>query len=214
MVAWCLWQRRNRLREHQHTWQLHEIGNKAKELVQEFWDVHHKEPQVLDQQPHVRWSLPPVISYKANFDAALFEGTNQVGIGVVFRDHARNVMAALSQRVDSIKLVEVAKSLTARRAVVFARELSLFEVIIEGDYLCLIQALQGSGRCNTLFGHITNETKRLGGLLRHCHFQHVQQEGNRLAHGLARRAVLAVDTDVWVEDLPSDLDDVFQTDLP
>ena len=48
MVAWCLWQKRNRLREHQHTWQLHEIGNKAKELVQEFWDVHHKEPQVLD----------------------------------------------------------------------------------------------------------------------------------------------------------------------
>lgn len=89
---------------------------------------------------------------------------------MVFRDHARNVMAALSQRVDSIKLVEVAESLTARRAVVFARELSLFEVIIKGDYLRLIQALQGSGRCNTLFGHITNETKRLGGLLRHCHF--------------------------------------------
>lgn len=88
------------------------------------------------------------MSYKANFDAALFEGTNQVGIGVVFRDHARNVMAALSQRVDSIKSMEVAEALAARRDVVFVRELSLFEVIIEGDYLRVIQALQGLGRCN------------------------------------------------------------------
>lgn len=65
-----------------------------------------------------------------------------------------------------------------------------------------------------LFGHITDETKRLGGLLRHYHFQHVQQEGNRFAHSLARRVVLAADTDVWVEDLLNDLDDVFQSDLP
>lgn len=36
MVARCLWQRKNKLRERQHTWQLHEIGDKAKELVQEF----------------------------------------------------------------------------------------------------------------------------------------------------------------------------------
>ena len=30
---------------------------------------------------------------------------------------------------------------------------------------------------------------------------------------LTRRAVLSVDTDVWVESLPSDLDIVFQSDL-
>ena len=37
--------------------------------------------------------------------------------------------------------------------------------------------------------------------------------GNNLAHFLARRAVLTVDTDVWLEELPQDLDDVFQSDL-
>ena len=40
------------------------------------------------------------------------------------------------------------------------------------------------------------------------------QHGNRLAHGLAKRAALVADTDVWVEDLPSDLDVVFQSDVP
>ena len=49
--------------------------------------------------------------------------------------------------------------------------------------------------------------------MRFCKFQHVKREGNRLAHALVRRAVLSADTDVWVESLPSNLEDVFQSDL-
>lgn len=44
-------------------------------------------------------------------------------------------------------------------------------------------------------------------------FQHIHQEENKLAHGLGRRTVLSADTDVWIEDLPRDLDDVFQSNL-
>ena len=44
-------------------------------------------------------------------------------------------------------------------------------------------------------------------------FQHVRKEGNNLAHALARRAVLSANTTVWVEELPTDLEDVFQSDL-
>ena len=95
----------------------------------------------------------------------------------------------------------------------FARELSLFNVILEGDCLRVVQALNASGGCNTLYGHIVNETKRLGGVSRHCSFQHVRRDKNKLAHCLARRAVSSTDTDVWVEDLPGDLDDDFQSDL-
>ena len=87
---------------HQPSWQLHEIGDRAKELVLEFWDVHHRELQGLVCRTLVYWSLLPEASYKANFDVALFEGTNSVGIGVVFRDHSGNVIATLSQKVNSI----------------------------------------------------------------------------------------------------------------
>ena len=65
---------------------------------------------------------------------------------------------------------------------VLAKELSLFDVIFEGDCLQIVQALK-----KTLFGHVVEETKRLGSTLQHCHFQHVRREGNRMAHGLARR---------------------------
>ena len=64
-----------------------------------------------------------------------------------------------------------------------------------------------------LFGHIIDETKRLGWMLRGCRFQHVRREGNRLAHSLAKKAVLSTDTKVWVEALTKEVVDVFQWDI-
>ena len=55
----------------------------------------------------------------------------------------------------------------------FARELSLFDVILKGDCLQVVRALNASGGCNTLYGHVVNETKRLGAVLRHYSYQHV-----------------------------------------
>ena len=75
------------------------------------------------------------------------------------------------------------------------------------------QALKKTGSCKTLFGHVVEETKRLGCTLQFYQFQHVRREGNRLAHGLVRRAILSADTNIWVEELPSDLEDIFQSDL-
>ena len=76
-----------------------------------------------------------------------------------------------------------------------------------------MRALNASGGCNTLYSHVVNETKRLGVALRHYSYQHVGRDGNKLAHCLARKAVSIADIDVWVEDLPGDLDIVFQSDL-
>ena len=44
--------------------------------------------------------------------------------------------------------------------------------------------------------HVIEETKRLGCSLQFCQFQHIRREGNRLAYGLVRRAVLSADTNV------------------
>ena len=95
---------------------------------------------------------------------------------------------------------------------VFAKELSLFDVEIKGDCSSFITALNMPKRCGTLFGHVIDDCKSLGASLRSCKFSHVRREGNRLAHALTRRAVLSVDTNVWEESLPSDLDSVFQSD--
>ena len=65
----------------------------------------------------------------------------------------------------------------------------------------------------TLFGHVIEEIRCFCSNLHRSFFKHVQRGGNKLAHSLARRAVLTADLDVWVEELPYDLVDVFQSDL-
>lgn len=212
-TAWCLWQRRNKLRERQPTWPLQEIGRRAKELVVEFFEVHQQTPNSVQRAPCVKWSPPAEGGYKANFDAAFFENSEMAGLGVVIRDSSGNVMGALSQKITKPHSVEHAEALAVRRAVILVKELMLFQVCFEGDCQRVIQAINAPGACRTLFGHIIDEIRCFSSSLVGCSFIHVKREGNKLAHALARRAVLSADTDVWVEELPNNLDDVFLSDL-
>ena len=115
---------------------------------------------------------------------------------MVYRDHEGCVIAAPSQKISMTQSVELAEALAARRAVAFDMELSLSRVIIEGDCLRVVQALKSLGRCNTLFGHVIEEARSLGESFQQYQFQHVQRDGNRLAHVLVRRAVLFTGIDV------------------
>ena len=103
--------------------------------------------------------------------------------------------------------------LVALRVVVFAKELSVFKVIVEGDCMKMVQALKARERCNILYGTVIEDACNQGASMQACHFQHVRREGNKLGHALARRVVSSTDFDVWVEDLPSDLEDVFLSAL-
>lgn len=63
-----------------------------------------------------------------------------------------------------------------------------------------------------MFGHIIEEVHCLRSSLYSSNFKHVKRLGRvtiKLAHALARQAVLFADTTVWVDDLPSDLNNVF-----
>ncbi|KAK7859026.1 putative ribonuclease h protein [Quercus suber] len=150
-TCWCLWERRNRMRVRQTSWQIHEIEGRARMMASEFWDANEQEQQRSVRCSQARWSPPPASTYKANFDAVLFDELDCAGLGVVYRDHSGHVIAALSQKIGLPRSVEMAEALAARRAVEFARELSLFDVIVEGDCLQVLRALSASGDCNTLY---------------------------------------------------------------
>ena len=68
----------------------------------------------------------------------MFETSDCTGIGVVFQDHEGCIITTLSQRVCLTQSVEMAKALAARRAVIFAKELSLSNVLVEGDCLRVV----------------------------------------------------------------------------
>lgn len=82
------------------------------------------------------------------------------------------------------------KALVARRALIFAQEISIIHVVVEGDSLKVISTLNNPKPNRTQLGHIIEDIKRASFCMQVCSFYHVCG-GNRLAHSLARRVVLA-----------------------
>ena len=107
----------------------------------------------------------------------------------------------------------MAEATATRRATLFAQELSLSKVMMEGDCLRVVSALNSRVSYNTLYGNMIEETHHQACQFHFCKFIHVCRGGNKLAHTLTRRAVSSVDLDVWLEELPFDLENVFQTDI-
>ncbi|KAK7822083.1 hypothetical protein CFP56_037026 [Quercus suber] len=99
MVAWSIWIRRNKLREKQTVWDVGETVQRARELLQEFWDVAERPSRSGGMRLRVKWTPPAAGSYKINFDGSIFESSGRAGLGVVVRDADGMVIAALSQNI-------------------------------------------------------------------------------------------------------------------
>lgn len=61
-------------------------------------------------------------SYETNYDGAVFEDTNEAGIGVVVRNAKGEVIATLSEKIPLSSLVEVSEVIVARRETQFIVE--------------------------------------------------------------------------------------------
>ena len=138
-------------------------------------------------------------SYKVNFDAALFENLGCVGIGMAVWDSDGAIIAALSQRIPLLLSVEMAEAMAVRRAVLFVQEMCLSKVLVEGDCLRVVSAMNSLVCCNTLYGNVIEESRCQANQFQACKFIHVRRGGNKLVHALARRAVSSADFNVWVE---------------
>ena len=119
------------------------------------------------------WLPPPENCYKVNFDTAMFHHLGCAGIGVVVRDHKGEVMVALSQKIALPRSIALVEARATHRAVTFAQEMSFFRIQVKGDCLGVIRALQSQGQCKTLYGHVIDDTRRLGYALHSCQFFHV-----------------------------------------
>ena len=93
------------------------------------------------------------IWYKINFDGAFFVKENCAGVGAVIRNEQGLVMASLSQKIPLPFIVIEVEALAARRAVKFAAELGLDQIVLEGDSEILINTLQHGCRSLAQFGH-------------------------------------------------------------
>ena len=121
-------------------------------------------------------------------------------------------MAALSQQIPLPALVGMVEVLAARRALVFAKELGFDRVVVEGDSANTITSINGRLMDLSAMGHVLLDIKSLSSCFSFISFQHINREGNCVAHKLARQAA-NIPFFVWMEFVPPDVFEVYQLDL-
>ena len=177
----------------------------AGEMLHDFLDAQDEAlmtPQVSTQR---HWSASTQTRYKANFDGALFSSTNAAGLGVVIRDNVGAVIGALSMRISLPQLVATVETLACRRAVQFAVEIGLHEVIFEGDVAGVIQAIKNREADQLAHGHIVGDIQDQVSLLAFSDFCFVPHSCNKVVDALAKRAKIGPEPQVWLEDCLEDI---------
>lgn len=170
MVAWSIWTRRNKLRAKQQVWDVSDTIKNAKDLLQEFRDVQSLSLRPLVQREVVRWKPPSSGLFKINFDGALFDNLALAGLWIVIQDEQGLIIAALSQRIPLPSSVVMVEALAARRALIFAQEISISTVEVEGDSLQVIRAIQNQKQDRSCMGHIIQDIKQIGSCMQTCFF--------------------------------------------
>ena len=100
-----------------------------------------------------------------------------------------------------------------RRAVVFAVELGITSVVLEGDSDIVYKDLSSTKPSLALHGHIIHDVKQLASYFTCILFTYIHRQGNSVAHALARRAISLPDLNVWMKNVPPDILHVVQADL-
>ena len=98
------------------------------------------------------------------------------------------------------------EALAARRAVKFAVELGISLYEFEGDSEVVHRVLQATDRCHPSIGQIIKDILSIVGSLRTFSFSHTRRQGNYVAHALAKRAIVSFPLLVWMEHVPSDIE--------
>uniref|UniRef100_A0A2N9GPD6 Uncharacterized protein n=1 Tax=Fagus sylvatica TaxID=28930 RepID=A0A2N9GPD6_FAGSY len=213
VTCWLIWNKRNHDRHHPPSEQYSQLWTRAQSVLHEYLAVNTEEKAQKPKPPQARWRLPVNHYYKMNFDGAIFKDSNSGGIGVVIRDNTGQVIATLSQKVFGTHTVEMIEALAARRAIIFAREVGIDNVEVEGDAENIIKDLSSNDPLHTPYGLVIEDAKALIQDLQQFSLSHTRRSGNSVAHALARRASGCNSFSVWLEEVPPDITHVLMSDL-
>ena len=214
MTAWTIWNRWNALKFRRLAIPVTKIIPRAGSLLQEFVTAQ----EVPDKPPSLtvatQWLPPEYPYYKANFDATVFKASSSAGIGVIIQDNRGKAIGALSVPTPLSTLVAVMEALACRRAVIFAKEIGLRQVLFEGDSAVVIQALIQGNSPSLEYGNIIEDIRTLATDFDFCHFIHVKRNCNVVADALAKTAKTLSGLAVWLEDVPEDIAPLLLFDVP
>ena len=145
---------------------------------------------------------------------AIFKASSSAGIGVIIWDSRGDAIGAVSVPTPLSTSVALMEALACRRAVLFAKEIGLRQVIFEGDSAVVIQAVSQGNSASAEYGNIIDDIRILVVDFDFIHFNHVKRNCNVVADALTKKAKVLSDLVVWLEDVPEDIAPLLLFDVP
>ena len=148
----------------------------------------------------VSWTPPHIPFLKINYDRAVFRDSNNAGIRAVIRDSEGRMIASLVEKIPLAQIVANVEAAVARRTILFAKDLNLSSIILEGDSEIITRALQAEDQSLASYGNIIEEIRFHTDSFLNFRVSHVKRKWNSVAHNLVSHVSGLV---VWMEEVPS-----------
>ena len=139
-IVWSIWHQRNQIRTQNSHHPLSLLFQWARDSYLEFKALKSA-PVPCRIVRKARWKPPDPSLYKVNFDGATFADDSYSGLGVIVRDGVGLVITAMATRVPQLLQAIELEALVANKALEFAQEMGLAEVVLEGDSSLVMAAL-------------------------------------------------------------------------
>ena len=138
-----------------------------------------------------------------NFEAAIFSELDRTGVGAIVQNEQGQVMAAMTASGSKVSSSEEAELLACRRSIEFVVDVGFTKLIIEGDYVNVMQAISSSWINSLLLGYVVDDIHHLVHCLEWTRLSITRRGGTKVAHVLAQHSRNTLDNDVyWMEDSP------------
>lgn len=200
-ICWFLWKARNKALFEGQGCDCIKIVEKAYAICSEFKEAFAVPNRVSsgssNSTPTPMWHGPPASVIKLNVDGAVDRRSGIVGVGFVARNHLGQILGTSSIPFPGLLSPRVAEALGFCEALVLAANNGLAEIIIEGDSIQIVQALNQAGKSYSDCSSILSDCLELLPLFSSCAFEYVNRSFNRVAHSLAKQSLLGARLDNW-----------------
>jgi ribonuclease HI len=150
-----------------------------------------------------RWRAPGDGWLKVNWDATLQSQTKKMGIGVVVRNGTGEVKAALANVLPLVDDPTAAEAIAAWFAVKLSVDCGFQLVVLEGDSMAVVSAINQASPNWSSYGHFVEDIKVLAQSVHWVEINYASRVVNSAAHTLAKCAILHSLDELWMEECPS-----------
>jgi ribonuclease HI len=150
-----------------------------------------------------KWKAPVGGSLKLNWGAAVNKQSKRMGIGIIVRDEEGVFVAAMAKVLPSFNDPTVAEALAAWHAVNMCVAKGFHKIVLEGDSLVVVSALNNSLPTWSSLGQLIEDTKVKAKSLHQVEISHVNRAANLAAHSLAKFAISQLLDELWIEECHS-----------